>query len=77
MRPRRALHSSLRIALVLLVGLALLPVPCVSMLVSAMGQGQSHNHRPPNVPPRPGKPASFASGTSRSCLLLMMSVAVA
>ena len=49
---RVALHSSLRIALVLFVGLALLPVPCLSILVSAMGQGQSQR----SVPPRPGKP---------------------
>jgi len=38
MRPRRTLHSSLRLVLVLLVGVALLPVPCVSILVSALGQ---------------------------------------
>ena len=51
---RVALHSSLRVALVLFVGLALLPVPCISILVSAMGQGQSQDHR--SAPPRPGKP---------------------
>jgi YD repeat-containing protein len=38
----------------LLIGVALLPAPCVSLLVSAMGQGQSPGHRTP--PPRPGKP---------------------
>jgi YD repeat-containing protein len=52
----RALHSSLRIALVFFVGIALLPVPCVSILVSAMGQGQSQDHSHANPPPRPGKP---------------------
>ena len=36
---RVALRSSLRITLVLLIGVALLPAPFVSMLVSAMGQG--------------------------------------
>lgn len=51
---RVALQSSLRITLVLFIGVALLPAPCVSMLVSAMGQGQGH--RPQTVPPRPGKP---------------------
>ena len=49
---RVALYASLRIALVFLIVVALLPVPCVSLLVSAMGQGQS----PRNPPPRPGKP---------------------
>ncbi len=54
---RVALHSSLRIALVLFVGLALLPVPCVPILVSAIGQGQSQDHSHRNgSPPRPGKP---------------------
>ncbi|HJT26829.1 MAG TPA: hypothetical protein VJ784_05390 [Pyrinomonadaceae bacterium] len=50
---RVALGSSLRIALVLLTGLALLPVPRVSMFVSAMGQGRGPQTAPP---PRPGKP---------------------
>jgi len=50
---RVALRSSLRITLVLLLGIALLPVPCVSMLVSAVGQGRSPRTGPP---PRPGKP---------------------
>src|ERR1044072_3084945 len=50
-----ALRSSLRITLVLLIGVALLPAPCVSMLVSAMGQGQRRG--PQTGPsPRPGKP---------------------
>ena len=53
---RVALRSSLRLALVLFVGLALLPVPCVSMLVSAMGQGPSQDHGQRHPPPRPGKP---------------------
>ena len=51
---RRALRSSLRIALVLLVGIALLPVPCASILVSALGQGQGRGQR--GAPPRPGQP---------------------
>jgi len=52
MCPRVALRSSLRIALVLLIGVALLPVPCVSLLISAMGQT-----RGPRTPaPRQGKP---------------------
>jgi hypothetical protein len=37
---RVALYSSLRIALVLFVGIALLPVPCVSVLVSALARGR-------------------------------------
>src|SRR5215213_1613431 len=49
---RLSLHSSLRIAIALLIGVALLPVPWVSMLVSVMSQG--HNQR--SAPPRPGKP---------------------
>lgn len=49
---RVALYSSLRIGLVLFICMALLPVPCVSMLVSAMGQGRQRN----GPPPRPGKP---------------------
>jgi len=52
---RVALRSSLRIILVLLIGVALLPAPCVSMLVSAMGQGQGRSPRT-GPPPRPGKP---------------------
>jgi YD repeat-containing protein len=51
---RVALRSSLRIVLVLLIGIALLPAPFVSMLVSAMGQGQGRGPR--TAPPRPGKP---------------------
>src|SRR5690349_11111533 len=43
---------SLRIALVLLLLFALLPVPCVSILVEAMGQSRG----PRTAPPRPGKP---------------------
>src|SRR6476620_7636748 len=54
---RVALHSSLRIALVVFVGLALTPTPCVSMLVSALAQGQGQGHSQRNgPPPRPGKP---------------------
>ena len=54
---RVALRSSLRIALVLFIGLALLQVPFISILVSAMGQGQSDGHSRRNgPPPRPGKP---------------------
>lgn len=53
MSRRVALRSSLRITLALLIGIALLPAPCVSMLVSAMGQGRSPRTEPP---PRPGKP---------------------
>jgi len=49
---RVALRSSLRITLVLLIGVALLPAPFVSMLVSAMGQGRGAQ----TAPPRPGKP---------------------
>src|SRR5262245_45126580 len=52
---RVASYFSLRIAIVLLIGIALLLVPCVSILVSAMGQGQSQGHRR-DPPPRPGKP---------------------
>jgi len=52
---RVVLRSSLRITLVLLIGVALLPAPCVSMLVSAMGQGQGRSPRT-GPPPRPGKP---------------------
>ena len=51
---RVALRSLLRIALVLLIGVALLPVPCVSIMVSALGQGQGRGPR--TAPPRPGKP---------------------
>jgi hypothetical protein len=51
---RVVLQSSLRIALVLLIGIALLQAPFVSILVGAMGQGQSN--RRPSPPPRPGKP---------------------
>src|SRR5919205_1565525 len=50
---RVALRSSLRITLVLLIGVALLPAPCVSMLVSAVGQGRGPRIGPP---PHPGKP---------------------
>ena len=52
---RVALRSSLRMTLVLLIVVALLPAPFVSMLVAAMGQGQ---RRGPQTapPPRPGKP---------------------
>ena len=54
---RVARSSLLRIALVLFVGLALLPVPCLSMLVSALAQGQSPGRGQGNgPPPRPGKP---------------------
>src|ERR1041384_169789 len=53
---RVAWSASLRIALVLFVVIALLPAPCVSILVSAMGQGQSQGHSQRNPPPRPGKP---------------------
>src|SRR6185369_11944014 len=57
MRPHRPLHPSLRVAFVFFVGIALLPVPCVSMLVSALAQGQSQGHSQRNgPPPRPGKP---------------------
>jgi hypothetical protein len=52
---RVALRSSLRITLVLLIGVALLPAPLASMLVSAMGQGQGRGPRT-GPPPRPGKP---------------------
>lgn len=52
---RVALRSSLRITLALLIGVALLPAPCVSMLVSARGQGQGRGPRT-GPPPRPGKP---------------------
>lgn len=51
---RVALRSSLRFALALLIGLALLQVPWVAILVTAMGQSQSRGPRTP--PPRPGKP---------------------
>jgi YD repeat-containing protein len=51
---RVALRSSLRITLVLLIGVALLPAPFVSMFVSAMGQRQGRG--PQTAPPRPGKP---------------------
>jgi hypothetical protein len=54
---RVALHSLLRFALVLFIGVALLPVPCVSIIVNALAQGQSQDHRQTNgPPPRPGKP---------------------
>jgi len=46
---RVARSSLLRIALVLFVGLALLPVPCLSMLVSALAQGQSQGRGQGNV----------------------------
>src|SRR5678816_414069 len=52
---RAALRSSLRITFVLLIGVALLPAPCVSMLVSAIGQGQGRRPQT-GPPPRPGKP---------------------
>jgi hypothetical protein len=39
----------------LLIGVALLPAPCVSLIVGAMGQGQSPE-RARTPPPRPGKP---------------------
>ena len=55
MSRRVALRSSLRITLVLLIGVALLPAPFVSMLVSAMGQGQGRRPQT-GPPPRPGKP---------------------
>ena len=42
MCPRVSLRSSLRITLVLFIGIALLPAPCVSILVSAVGQGRGH-----------------------------------
>ncbi|HEU4836138.1 MAG TPA: DUF4214 domain-containing protein, partial [Pyrinomonadaceae bacterium] len=51
---RVSLRSSLRIVLILLIGIALLPAPCVSVIVGAMGQGQSRGPR--TAPPRPGKP---------------------
>ena len=38
---RVSLRSSLRIVFILLIGVALLPAPCVSLIVGAMGQGQS------------------------------------
>ena len=57
MRPRRSLHSSLRIALASFVALALLPSSYVSIIVSALAQGQSQGHSRGNgPPPRPGKP---------------------
>ena len=46
---RVARSSLLRIALVLFVGLALLPVPCLSMLVSALAQEQSPGRGQGNV----------------------------
>jgi YD repeat-containing protein len=49
---RVGLRSSLRIALLCSIGIALLAAPCVSMFVSAMGQGRG----PRTPPPRPGKP---------------------
>src|ERR1044072_3335448 len=49
---RIALRSSLRITLVLLIGVALLPAPCVSMLVSAMGQGEGRGPRAGPPPPQ-------------------------
>ncbi|HET6972851.1 MAG TPA: DUF4214 domain-containing protein, partial [Pyrinomonadaceae bacterium] len=52
---RVGLRSSLRITLVLFIAVTLLPVPCVSLLVSAMGQGQGRGPRT-DPPPRPGKP---------------------
>ncbi len=53
---RVALRSLLQIALVLLIGVALLPVPCVSIIVSALGQGKNQGANRRVVPPRPGKP---------------------
>src|SRR6185369_4442206 len=52
---RVSLRSSLRIVFILLIGVALLPAPCVSLIVGAMGQGQSPE-RARTPPPRPGKP---------------------
>ena len=49
---RVSLYSSLRMAIALLIGVALLPVPWVSMVVSVLSQG--HDQR--SAPPRPGKP---------------------
>ncbi|HSL55116.1 MAG TPA: DUF4214 domain-containing protein, partial [Pyrinomonadaceae bacterium] len=53
---RVALRSLLRIALVLFIAAALLPVPCLSIIVSALGQGQNQGRGPRTAPPRPGKP---------------------
>src|SRR5215217_812721 len=50
---RVALRSSLRIALALVIGVALVPAPCVLMLVSAVGQERGSRTQPP---PRPGRP---------------------
>jgi hypothetical protein len=59
---RVALHSSLRLGFVVFIGIALLPVPCLSILVSALAQGQSQGHsQRTGSPPRPGKP----EGTSQ------------
>ncbi|HEX5602417.1 MAG TPA: DUF4214 domain-containing protein [Pyrinomonadaceae bacterium] len=57
---RVALRSSLRITLVLLIGVALLPAPFVSMLVRAMDQGQGRGRQ--TAPPRPGKPEGAFPG---------------
>ena len=56
MCARVALRSSLRIGFVLFIGIALLPAPYVSILVSAVGQGQSQDRGQRTAPPRPGKP---------------------
>ena len=47
MCARVGLRSSLRIALVLLIGIALLPAPFVSIFVNAMDQGQGRGARTP------------------------------
>ena len=56
MCARVALRSSLRIGLISLLGIALLPAPFVSILVSAVGQGQGQDRGRRTAPPRPGKP---------------------
>ena len=56
MCARVALRSSLRIGLILLIGIALLPAPFVSILVSAVGQGRGQDRGRRTAPPRPGKP---------------------
>jgi len=48
-----ALHSAIRIALALIVSAALLPFPCISLIRSAIAQGQKAEHLPR---PGPGKP---------------------
>lgn len=42
---RVAWRSSLRFAIALLIGMALLQVPCVAILVTAMGQNQGRGPR--------------------------------